>query len=88
MYFAVSLKCINNILCTNYFCFFEGVTVKKFMQIDRRIVVNGISYLVRCEEKPNGEWYVFDLDRKFNISTRNKETAFTEWETEAATRNG
>lgn len=87
MYFAVSLECRNNIRCTQYSCFSDGVTMKKFIQIDRRIVVNGVSYLVRCEEKPNGEWSVFDLERKFNIITRNKETAFTEWEAEASTRN-
>ncbi|SQQ38533.1 transcriptional regulator [Escherichia coli] len=50
-----------------------------FMQIDRRIDINGNSYLVRCEERPNGEWRVYDIDRKINISTMNKDTAFDEW---------
>lgn len=54
-----------------------------FMQIDRRIDINGNSYLVRCEETPNGEWRVYDIDRKINISTMNKDTAFDEWKAEA-----
>lgn len=54
-----------------------------FMQIDRRIDINGNSYLVRCEERPNGEWRVYDIDRKINISTMNKDTAFDEWKAEA-----
>ncbi|MDC9128891.1 hypothetical protein PSK36_05595 [Escherichia coli] len=53
------------------------------MQIDRRIDINGNSYLVRCEERPNGEWRVYDIDRKINISTMNKDTAFDEWKAEA-----
>lgn len=57
--------------------------MKKFMQIDRRVEVNGVSYHVRCEEKLRGEWLVFDLERKITISTRNKETAFSEWKSEA-----
>ena len=57
--------------------------MKMFMQIDRRIDINGNSYLVRCEERPNGEWRVYDIERKINISTMNKDTAFDEWKAEA-----
>ncbi|KYF17720.1 hypothetical protein AIZ13_25010, partial [Salmonella enterica subsp. enterica serovar Typhimurium] len=32
---------------------------------------------------PNGEWRVYDIDRKVNISTMNKDTAFDEWKAEA-----
>ncbi|GDJ21875.1 hypothetical protein BvCmsKSP023_01288 [Escherichia coli] len=38
---------------------------------------------LRCEERPNGEWRVYDIDRKINISTMNKDTAFDEWKAEA-----
>jgi len=53
--------------------------MRKFMQIDRGITVNGKYYVVRAQEYPGSEWRVFDLGHEIHISDVNKEDAFEKW---------
>lgn len=57
--------------------------MKKFMQIDRSVEVNGRTHHVRLQEKPGGRWDAFDMAHLVHASDIDMESSFEKWEQKA-----